>query len=420
VGIGFFKLTIRDVPLDHQTVLVRADYNVPLNAKGQIDDDLRIRASLPTISYLLDHGCKVVIIAHLGRPDGKNSSLSLEPIAQRLAELLKRDVRFVDDCIGDKVYQAVKRAPSNSVTVLENLRFYAQEEADDPEFAKKIAKATGAKYFIQDGFGVVHRAHASTHAITLLIPSVAGLLLEKEVTMITDAMEAPKRPLVVVMGGAKVSDKIALIERFVSVADKIIIGGAMANTFLSYKGINVGASKVEIEQHSELDRIYDVAREKVGDAVDDFIILPVDVAAAKEISSNDIRHVVNVNDIPFDNKALDIGDKSIERMVGIVETAQTVIWNGTLGYAEIPAFAHGSARLALTLAGNQAITSIIGGGDTADFVLKWDGHDGSSFSHVSTGGGASLELMAGDKLPGVESLLDARQKKEYTNSNKHK
>jgi phosphoglycerate kinase len=148
VGIGFFKLTIRDVPLDHQTVLVRADYNVPLNAKGQIDDDLRIRASLPTISYLLDHGCKVVIIAHLGRPDGKNSSLSLEPIAQRLAELLKRDVRFVDDCIGDKVYQAVKRAPSNSVTVLENLRFYAQEEADDPEFAKKIAKATGAKYFI--------------------------------------------------------------------------------------------------------------------------------------------------------------------------------------------------------------------------------------------------------------------------------
>jgi phosphoglycerate kinase len=222
------------------------------------------------------------------------------------------------------------------------------------------------------------------------------------------------------MGGAKVSDKIALIERFVSVADKIIIGGAMANTFLSYKGINVGASKVEIEQHSELDRIYDVAREKVGDAVDDFIILPVDVAAAKEISSNDIRHVVNVNDIPFDNKALDIGDKSIERMVGIVETAQTVIWNGTLGYAEIPAFAHGSARLALTLAGNQAITSIIGGGDTADFVLKWDGHDGSSFSHVSTGGGASLELMAGDKLPGVESLLDARQKKEYTNSNKHK
>ena len=405
----FFKETIRDVPVDNKTILVRVDYNVPLNTLGQIDDDLRIRASLPTIDFLLEHGCKVVIIAHLGRPEGADRSLSLEPIAQHLATLLKRDVIFVDDCIGDKVYQAVKRAPKNSVIVLENLRFYPEEEADDPIFAKKIAQATAARYFVQDGFGIVHRAHASTHAITLLIPSVAGLLLEKEVTMINSAMEAPKRPLVVVMGGAKVSDKIELIERFVVVADKIIIGGAMANTFLSYKGIDVGASKVESEQHGELERIYKAAHEKVGDAVDEFIILPRDVAVARDISDRDVREVVSVHNIPKLDSALDIGDESIKHMISIVETAQTVIWNGTLGYAEIAAFAHGSARLALALAGNPGITSIIGGGDTADFVLKWDGHGGASFTHVSTGGGASLELMAGDKLPGIESLLDARK-----------
>jgi phosphoglycerate kinase len=232
----FFKRTIRDVPLDKQTVLIRADYNVPLTSSGKISDDLRIRASIPTLEYLIERGCKIVIMSHLGRPDGRDSALSLEPIAERLAHLLKRDIRFVDDCVGDKVYQVVKRAPVGSIIVLENLRYYKEEEADDHDFAQKIAKATGAKYFVQDGFGVVHRAHASTHAITLYIPSVAGLLLEHEYTTITGAMEAPKRPLVAIMGGAKVSDKIGVIERFVHVADKIIIGGAMANTFLAYKG----------------------------------------------------------------------------------------------------------------------------------------------------------------------------------------
>jgi phosphoglycerate kinase len=418
--MSFFKQTIRDVPLDNQTVLVRADYNVPLSADGSIDDDLRIRASVPTIQYLLDHGCKVVIMSHLGRPDGHDPALSLEPISVRLAELLEQHVMFVDDVIGDKVYQSVKKAPEKSVILLENLRYYPQEEADDTVFAQNITKATGARYFVQDGFGVVHRAHASTDAITRYIPSVAGLLLEREYVTITSAMESPHRPLVAIMGGAKVSDKIAVIERFVEVADKIIIGGAMANTFLSYKGARVGSSKVESDQSDVLTRIYDAARIKAGDKVDDFIILPVDMAIAASISPDAHRHVVGLGEIDSDDIALDIGDRSIERVVSEVAGAGTVIWNGTLGYAELPEFAHGSARLALALASQPQTTSIIGGGDTADFVLKWDGHGGAGFTHVSTGGGASLELMAGDKLPGIESLLDARATMRYTNSNNHK
>ena len=418
--MSFFKLTIRDVPLDHQTVLVRVDYNVPLAADGTISDDFRIRASLPTLQYLLDRDCKIVIISHLGRPEGRDPALSLEPMALRLAQLLKRDVRFVDDTIGDKVYQAIKRAPKVSITVLQNLRYYDEEEADSYVFAKKIAKATVARYFVQDGFGVVHRAHASTHAITLCIPSVAGFLLEREYTTITGAMESPKRPLVAVMGGAKVSDKIAVIQRFVKVADKIIIGGAMANTFLAYKGLSVGASKVETGQRVVIDAIYAAARDKVGDKVDDFIILPVDLAVAFSVSPDSQRRVIKVDHLKSDDIALDIGDISIERVAIEAGKARSVIWNGPLGYSEIPAFAHSSARLALVLATQPDTTSIIGGGDTADFVLKWDGNGGHGFTHISTGGGASLELMAGDKLPGVESLLDGPRQIEYTNSNNHK
>lgn len=407
--MGFFKLTIRDVPLDNQVVLVRADYNVPLNNKGEIDDDLRIKASLPTLRYLHSRGCKIVIISHLGRPEDRDIALSLEPIAVRLAELLDHPVTFVDDCIGDKVIQAVKKSSAHSITLLENLRYYKEEEADDEAFAKQLATSTGARYFVQDGFGVVHRAHASTHAITMCIPSVSGLLLEREYEIITKAMESPERPLVAVMGGAKISDKIAVIERFVSVADTIIIGGAMANTFLAYKGVAMGDSKLETDQTATLDRIYNAARQKVGDNVDDFIILPTDVAVATEASAEAVRKNVTLDRIGVNEKALDIGDHSIERAIQVVSNAKTVIWNGTLGYAELPEFAHGSARLALSLATQPETTSVIGGGDTADFVLKWDSADGASFTHVSTGGGASLELMAGEKLPGIESLLDARK-----------
>lgn len=417
--MSFGKLTVRDVPLSHQTVLVRVDYNVPMSANGEVDDDLRIRASLPTIEYLLERGCKIILISHLGRPEGRESKFSLEPAAQRLAHLLKRDVRFVDQCIGDKAYQAVKRAPKNSITMLENLRFHPEEEADDHEFARKIIKATGARYFVQDGFGVVHRAHASTHAITLCVPSVAGLLLEREYTTITESIHSPKRPLISVMGGAKISDKIPLIERFVEIADTIVVGGALSNTFLAHAGINMGTSLVETDQYSEIDRIYRAVNDKGVKKLEDFIVLPIDAAIAHSIESADTRKVVKLEDIDNEDM-LDIGDNSIKELLEIVKTAGTVIWNGTLGYAEKPAFAKGSAALAEALAARPDITSIIGGGDTADFVLKWDKKGGKSFTHVSTGGGASLELMSGSSMPGIESLLDARHRKEYTNSNNHK
>lgn len=404
----FFKQTINTVPLQGQTVLLRADYNVPLKADGTIDDDFRIRASLPTIKKLLADGCKIVVISHLGRPEGRDPKLSLEPIAQRLADYLDESVRFVDQTIGDKVAMAIKRAPKRSVIVLENLRFYQEEEANAAKFAEQLAKSSGARYFIQDGFGVVHRAHASTAAITHYLPGVAGLLLEREYTTITTAMKAPKRPLVAVMGGAKVADKIDVITEFIKVADTIIIGGAMANTFLAYKGYQLGKSKVDADETATLDEIYAAATAKVGEAhVDEFIILPTDLAVAQAISPDEPRRNVQIDKLAADDIALDIGDKSIEAVIETVAKAGTVIWNGTLGYAELPQFAHGSARLALALATRPELTSIIGGGDTADFVLNWDARKGDSFTHVSTGGGASLELMAGEKLPGIESLLDA-------------
>lgn len=404
----FFKQTIDTVPLQGKTILVRADYNVPLNDDGTIADDFRIRANVPTIKKLLKDGCKVVIISHLGRPKGHDQSLSLEPVAQRLAELLGEPVRFVDQTVGDKVRMAIKRAPKRSVTVLENLRFDPREEANDEAFARDLARDSGAKYFVQDGFGVVHRAHASTSAITLQLPSVAGLLLEREYTTITGAMKSPKHPFVAVMGGAKVSDKIGVIEELIPVADHIIIAGAMANTFLAYKGFKIGKSIYEPNETAILDQIYTAAQAKVGEgSVDDFIILPTDLAVAKAIDGTQERRTVATYALADDDIALDIGEASTERMVKLVEKAKTVIWNGTLGYATLSNFAHASARLALALATHPDITSIIGGGDTADFVLHWDARKGESFTHVSTGGGASLDLMAGKKLPGVESLLDA-------------
>lgn len=404
----FPKRTIRKAPLEHRTVLLRADFNVPMSG-GKINDDFRIRSILPTIRKLLSYGCKIVIISHLGRPEGKrNLEYSLEPVAQRLAELVDMNVRFVDDCIGPKVKMAIKSAPNRSITVLENLRFHPEEEQNDQQFASSLASDSGASYFVQDGFGIVHRAHASTSAITRYLPSVAGLLLEKEHLYITGAMEQPLRPLVAILGGAKVSDKIKVIEKLVGVADQIVIGGAMANTFLATSGVSMGKSKVEKDQQQVIGKIRDMIDKKVTPAFrDNFLILPTDVAVSKSVDSQAIRRSVKIDKIADDDIALDIGDESIERMVAAIERAQTVIWNGTMGMAEMPEFAHGSARAALALAEARKKTSIVGGGDTADFLINWDSRNGESFSHVSTGGGASLELMAGKKLPGIESLLDA-------------
>lgn len=405
----FFKQTIRDTSLEGQTVLVRADYNVPLKDDGTIADDFRIKSSLPTLRFLLNLGCKVVVISHLGRPNGKrNKSYSLEVVRDRLAELIDEDVVFVDDCIGDGVYQAVRRARRGSVVLLENLRYYPEEEADSLDFAKKITKASQARFFVQDGFGVVHRAHASTHSITLCLPSVAGLLLESEYTEITKAIHDPIPPFVVVMGGAKVSDKIDIIKSIIPVADRILVGGAMANTFLSHRGIAMGKSMVEHGQAETIEEIYSLARKKVGEsAVDDFIVLPTDVAVSTELKNN-ARRVVPVDRISPEDMAIDIGDETIEVMAAHVASAQTVVWNGPIGMTTLPEYAHGSARIALTLATHPEITSVIGGGDSVDFILGWDARGGDSFTHVSTGGGAGLELMAGRRLPGIESLLDAR------------
>lgn len=408
-GGQFHKKTIRDVPLEHQVVLVRADYNVPLEDDGKIADDYRIVKSLPTLEFLIRADCRVVVCAHLGRPDGKVvPEESLRPVAERLAELLGRPVAFAADCVGDQVKVAVKQLQPGHVLLLENVRFHAEEEANDAAFAEKIAKASGARYFVQDGFGVVHRAHASTEAITHFLPSVAGFLLEKEVATISHAMEHPKHPLVAVLGGAKVSDKIKIIERLIPLADRLIIGGAMANTFLKVKGLPIGKSKHEEDAASEVARIYDLARQKVGpEKVDDFLLLPVDVAVAPEIGPNQKRTIVDVMAVQPDDYILDLGPKSTEAMLDHIKDAGSVIWNGTLGYAEELVFAYASAKLATALVQQKERTfSLIGGGDTADFVLHWDSQRGKSFGHVSTGGGAGLELMAGDKLPGVEALLD--------------
>lgn len=410
VGIKLLKKrNIRKVPLAGKRVLVRVDFNVPMTDNGQIDDDFRIRASLPTIERLLKDNCTVILIAHLGRPEGKrNLRYSLEPAAQRLAELLKRDVRFVDDCIGYKAKVAVKQARPGSVTVLENLRFHPGEEQNDDGFAQALVEASGASYFVQDGFGAVHRAHASTDAITHYLPSVAGLLLEREYETIQGSMQHPRRPLVALLGGAKVSDKIQVINELVRVADQIIIGGAMANTFLAYHGRPVGKSKIESGQKEEIDKIYHLIEQKVSPEFrENFLVLPDDVAVGHAPNSHAKRRNVGVSDVAEDDIILDIGDASIERMVNALHRAQTVIWNGTLGMAELPAFAHGSARAALILAQDDDKTSVIGGGDTADFVINWDARKGDSFTHVSTGGGASMQLMAGKSLPGIEALLDA-------------
>lgn len=276
-------------------------------------------------------------------------------------------------------------------------------------FAKSLVKSTGAAFFVQDGFGAAHRAHASTHAITLCLPSFAGLLIEKEYSLITRAMESPARPLVAIVGGAKISDKIELIRRSIDRADRILIGGAMANTFLKFKGYDMGKSVVEGEQEEVLRDIYAAAAEKVGpEKVDDFLVLPKDVAVGKNTSDEtQQRRELAVEKLAPDDMALDIGSQAIARFSAIIKDAGTVVWNGPVGFSTIKTFSYGSARTALAIAANESAVSIVGGGDTADFVLKWDGHDGASFTHVSTGGGASMELMSGKKLPGVESLLDA-------------
>lgn len=407
MGAAFSKKTIKDVPLEHKTVLLRADYNVPLGADGSIGDDYRLTQSLPTLHFLMKAGCKIVIISHLGRPKGEvDKKLSLEPVAARLGELLGKKVTFVPDCVGDRVKVAVKQAKPGDILLCENVRFNPGEKTNDPAFAKALADSSRAAYFVQDGFGVVHRADASTEGVTHFLPSVAGLLVEKEVTTITSVMKNPKRPLVAVLGGAKVSDKITVIQKFVQLADQIIIGGAMANTFFKYRGWPIGQSVHEPGEEALIERIYADARQKVGDRVDDFILLPTDVAVAPAIAPNQKRTIIDVRNVQPGDYILDLGPASTDAMLARIQPAATVVWSGTLGYTEEIVFAFSSAKLATALAAQKDRTfSVVGGGDTADFVLHWNKKGGASFGLVSTGGSASLELMAGQTLPGVAALL---------------
>lgn len=400
----FPKKTIRDIPVHGKRILLRADFNVPLEENGAIASDYRITQTLPTLKYLLERGCKVVVVAHLGRPEGKLvKKFSLEPVAKQLKALLPDyPVSFVPSVVDDKARQACKNISSGSLVLLENIRFNPGEEANDLDFAHDLQIVAKADYFVQDAFGVVHRAHASTEAITHLLPSVAGLLIEKEVSVLEKAMNHPDHPLVAVIGGAKISDKIGFIEKLLPIADTVYVGGAMANTFLRFQGFKVGKSKVEEGQEEEIATILQKAKPSQ-------IMFPDSVIVSKEIATNSQTRTTDVNNIEADDIILDINPDSLKHLNNTLQSASSIIWNGTLGYAEIPQFAKGSSWLAQEITHNHSgITSIVGGGDTADFVLDWlKENPESHFTHISTGGGASLELMSGMKLPGVEALIGA-------------
>lgn len=393
----FNKKTIRDIEIDNRIVLLRVDYNVPLK-DGQVTDDYRIRQSVATVQQLRQRNCRIIIISHLGRPDGKaEPTLSLEPVAQRLGELLGIEVSFVPATIGDQVAVAAKALQPGGVLLLENLRFHAEEENNDREFARQLADP--AEYFVQDGFGVVHRAHASTSAVTEFLPSVAGPLLENEVRQLSVAIENPVRPLIAIMGGAKISDKIELINRFLTQANTIIIGGAMANTFLAASGHEIGKSVYAKDEVKEAEEII-----KLADRAHVELILPLtDVAIAEEVSESAQRREVATDQVGPTDMILDFGEQSTQAVLNKIERAGTVIWNGPLGVIELEQFAASSKRLAEFIVQKQ-VNCVVGGGDTAGFVHQLGLTE--KFTHVSTGGGASLELLSGKELPGIAALLD--------------
>ncbi len=426
--MGFNKKTISNYDLANKIVLLRADYNVPIK-NGEITDDYRIKQSLPTIELLLKKAKAVIICSHLGRPEGKpDSQYSLQPVAKRLSELLKKDVNFVSDCVGDKASDNAKRLKNGQILLLENLRFHPGEEENSKDFAEQLASL--ADVFVQDGFGVVHRAHASTEAITKFLPSVAGLLLEREVSVITETMEQPKRPLMAIVGGAKISDKIDILNRFIDIADFVAIGGAMANTFLLAEGIKIGKSLAEPKDVPLAKEIINKAKKKAKKQKfvlyipqDGVVATSLDKAAKTRIVDWDAHVIASVENYPkrppresayvqSDELILDIGPFSGAFIAGGMQLAETVVWNGAMGVTEtkglqgpIGPFAHGTETIVDALVGEfgHKPYSVLGGGDTVGYIE--DRNLVGCFDHVSTGGGASMELMSGKKLPGVESLL---------------
>jgi phosphoglycerate kinase len=392
------KKSIKDVAVQGKRVLVRADFNVPLDEQRHITDDTRIRASLPTIEHLIKEGARVILASHLGRPKGQvDPKYSLAPVAQRLSERLGQDVPLAQDCIGEAAQEAVEKLKDGQVLLLENVRFHKEEEKNDPEFAREMASL--AEIFVNDAFGTAHRAHASTEGVTHYIPAVAGFLMQKEVEFMGNALEHPERPFVAIIGGAKVSDKIGVIENLLEKVDALVIGGGMANTFLKAQGYKVGKSLLEEDKLDLAKLLIEKAKSK-GVKLE----LPIDVVVAKAFAADAPHRTAELSGIEDDEMALDIGPASAERFGTLISTARTVIWNGPMGVFEMDTFAKGTERVAQAVAACQG-TTIVGGGDSVAAVEKLGVAD--RMTHISTGGGASLEFLEGKVLPGVAALSEA-------------
>ena len=388
------KKTIRDVDVQGLRVLVRVDFNVPL-AGGQVSDDTRIRAALPTLQYLLEQNAVLVLCSHLGRPkDVVVDELKMDPVAQRLSELLKRPVTKLDDCVGPEVQAAVLAGKPGDVFMLENTRFHAEEQNNDPVFAQQLASL--GELYVNDAFGTAHRAHASTEGVTHYLPAVAGFLMEKELEYLGGALAAPEHPFVAILGGAKISDKIGVIENLLGQVDTLLIGGGMANTFLKAEGYEVAESLVE-------DSSLDTARALIERAANT-LVLPVDVTVADRFDADAFSQVVPVGEVPNGWRILDVGPRTLELFQERLGGARTVVWNGPMGVFEFPKFAQGTEAVARMLAALPDAATIIGGGDSAAAVQRTGLAD--KMSHISTGGGASLEFLEGKELPGVAALMD--------------
>jgi phosphoglycerate kinase len=388
----FNKRTIHDMDLAGKRALVRVDFNVPLK-DGAISDDTRIRAAIPTIQHLLQSGASVVLMSHLGRPKGVDPSQSLSPVVARLSELLGKPVVFAKDCVGPDVEAQAAALKPGDVLLLENLRFHKAEEKNDPDFAKQLAKL--GDVYVLDAFGSAHRAHASVEAVTHFLPAAAGLLMQKEIDFLGKIISAPERPLVAIIGGAKISDKLPVINNLIDKVDKLLIGGGMANTFLKAQGYELGASLVENES-------LDAARELLA-CCSGKLMLPVDVVIADKFAPDATSETVSIGKIKSGWMALDIGPHTQEQYRKALEDARMIVWNGPMGVFEMPKFAAGTNAVAQAVAAADAV-SVIGGGDSVAAIEQAGLAD--QVSHISTGGGASLEFLEGKSLPGVAALPD--------------
>ncbi len=392
------KLSVRDLDLKGKRIFMRVDFNVPLNDAGEITDDTRIQASLPTIQYIVERGGRLILASHLGRPKGKpNPKMSLKPASTRLAQLLGKPVAFAADCIGPEAEAAAKALQDGDALLLENLRFHPEEEKNDPEFAKKLAAL--AEVYVDDAFGSAHRAHASTEGIThYLSPCAAGLLMEKELEYLGKAVGHPERPYVAIIGGAKVSDKIELLQNLMKFADSVLIGGAMAYTFLKAQGVEVGLSKVEEDKLGLARDLLQFAERRSID-----FRLPVDHIVAEKLDASAAAEVAPTRSIPPNRLGVDIGPATRADYAVHIAKAKTIVWNGPMGVFEIPQFAEGTMAIARAVADSSAV-SVVGGGDSVAAVKKAGVE--AKITHISTGGGASLEFLSGITLPGVAALTD--------------